>query len=425
MKVGLDFGTTNSSIALIAENGDVELARFSFNDALTESFRSLLYLERHKVVGRSTIKSWAGPEGIEHYLEADDKGRLIQSLKSFLSSRSLQTTEIFGRRFQLEELVANVIRQIRAAAEKQFGVPITSAVVGRPVRFVGAEDDAGDDYAVSRLRVALQKAGFEEVEFELEPVAAAFYYESTLDHDEQILIGDFGGGTSDFSVLRVGPSARKTRHGSRAVLGNEGLPLAGDAFDAKIIRHLVSPALGAGSSLNSHGKLLPVPNWVYFKLERWHHLSFLRSRETLNMLQSVMTQAQEPEKIKALLYLINHDLGFYLHRAVQKTKVALSQGNSAQFLFQDGDVEIDAQVKRDDFELWIAEELAGVEQKVDALLQKTGLDPKEIDRVFLTGGSSFVPAVRRIFEVRFGAGKIRTGDEFTSVARGLALRAAT
>jgi hypothetical chaperone protein len=160
-------------------------------------------------------------------------------------------------------------------------------------------------------------------------------------------------------------------------------------------------------------------------LERWHHLSFLRSRETLNMLQSVMTQAQEPEKIKALLYLINHDLGFYLHRAVQKTKVALSQGNSAQFLFQDGDVEIDAQVKRDDFELWIAEELAGVEQKVDALLQKTGLDPKEIDRVFLTGGSSFVPAVRRIFEVRFGAGKIRTGDEFTSVARGLALRAAT
>ncbi len=123
------------------------------------------------------------------------------------------------------------------------------------------------------------------------------------------------------------------------MLGNEGLPLAGDAFDAKIIRHLVSPALGAGSLLNSHGKLLPVPNWVYFKLERWHHLSFLRSRETLNMLQSVMTQAQETDKIKALLYLINHDLGFYLHRAVQKTKVALSQDKSAQFLFQDGDVE--------------------------------------------------------------------------------------
>ncbi len=256
---------------------------------------------------------------------------------------------------------------------------------------------------MSRLRIALDKAGFTDVQFEYEPVAAAFYYESTLDHDEQILIGDFGGGTSDFSLLRVGPSARKTSHDSRSVLGNEGLPLAGDAFDAKIIRHVVSPALGAGSFLNSHGKKLPVPNWVYFKLERWHHLSFLRSRETLNMLQSV---------------------GFYLHRAVQRTKAALSQADSDRFVFQDGDVELNAVVERVQFESWIAEELAGVEQKVDALLRKTGIDARDIDMVFLTGGSSFVPSVRRIFENRFGEQKIRTGDEFTSVARGLAFSAA-
>jgi hypothetical chaperone protein len=207
-------------------------------------------------------------------------------------------------------------------------------------------------------------------------------------------------------------------------LGNEGLPLAGDAFDAKIIRHVVSPALGAGSFLNSHGKKLPVPNWVYFKLERWHHLSFLRSRETLNMLQSVMIQAEETEKIKALLYLVNHDLGFYLHRAVQRTKAALSQADSDRFVFQDGDVELNAVVERVQFESWIAEELAGVEQKVDALLRKTGIDARDIDMVFLTGGSSFVPSVRRIFENRFGEQKIRTGDEFTSVARGLAFSAA-
>jgi hypothetical chaperone protein len=421
MKVGLDFGTTNSSIARIADNGEVELARFTLSGALTESFRSLLYLERQKEAGRSTIKSWAGPAGIERYLDADDKGRLIQSLKSFLSSRSLQTTEIFGRRFQLEELVANVIRDIRLAAELQFGGPIRRAVVGRPVRFVGAETEADDDFAVGRLRVALEKAGFEEIEFEFEPVAAAFHYESTLDHDEQILIGDFGGGTSDFSLLRVGPEARKIRRGARPVLGNEGLPLAGDAFDAKIIRHLVSPALGAGSLLNSHGKLLPVPHWVYFKLERWHHLSFLRSRETLNMLQSVMKQAQESERIKALLYLIQHDLGFYLHRAVQKTKVGLSHSESERFTFVDGDVELNSVVTRQQFESWIAEELTGVEQKVDSLLRKTGIHARDIDMVFLTGGSSFVPAVRRIFEIRFGAEKIRTGDEFTSVARGLAM----
>jgi hypothetical chaperone protein len=121
---------------------------------------------------------------------------------------------------------------------------------------------------------------------------------------------------------------------------------------------------------------------------------------------------------------VKHDLGFYLHRAVQKTKAALSQADSDRFVFQDGDVELNALVTRLQFESWIAEELAGVEQKVDALLRKTGIDARDIDMVFLTGGSSFVPSVRRIFEKRFGSQKIRTGDEFTSVARGLAFSAA-
>ncbi len=424
MHIGLDFGTTNSSLARVTGPAEVELTRFRLGDAFTESFRSLLYLERLKEAGRTTIKSWAGPQGIERYLEADDKGRLIQSLKSFLASRSLQTTEIFGRRFQLEELIAKVLRDIRSQAESQFGAPVRGAVVGKPVRFVGSSSNEEDEYAISRLAAALEKAGFEQVSFEYEPVAAAYYYESTLDHDELIVIGDFGGGTSDFSLLRVGPSQRKLSGEPRVVLGNEGLPLAGDAFDAKIIRHLVSPALGAGSELNSNGKLLPVPNWVYFKLERWHHLSFLKSRETLNMLKSVTTQALEGDKIKALVYLIEHDLGYHLHRAVQKLKIGLSRNESESFRFMDGDVELEAQVTRTDFELWIAEELADVEEKVNLLLAKTGVDAKDVDMVFLTGGSSFVPSVRRIFESRFGARKIRTGDEFTSVARGLALRAA-
>ncbi len=383
---------------------------------MTESFRSLLYLERLREGGRNIIKSWSGPDGIERYLQADEKGRLIQSLKSFLASRSLLTTEIFGRRFQLEDLVANVLRDIRVKADPQFGQPVRDVVVGRPVRFVGSESDEDDEHALRRLKLALSKAGFEKVVFEYEPVGAAYYYESTLDHDELIVIGDFGGGTSDFSLLRVGPSC-----GAR-VLGNEGLPLAGDAFDAKIIRHLVSPALGAGSFLDSAGKLLPVPNWVYFKLERWHHLSFLRSRETVDMLKNVAAQALEPERLKALLYLVTHDLGYQLHRAVQQTKVALSHDEAASFRFVDGDVELESEVRRSEFEAWIRDELVDIEQRINALLSKTGVDADDVDVVFLTGGSSFVPAVRRIFESRFGAGKIRAGDEFTSVARGLALR---
>ncbi len=422
MSIGLDFGTTNSSLAVATPDGDVKLARFPYSGGVTESFRSLLYLERLKQAGRITLKSWSGPAGIDHYLQADDKGRLIQSLKSFLTSRSLQTTEIFGRRVQLEDLIANILRDIRTQAEQQFRFPVVNVVVGRPVRFVGAETPEDDEYAVGRLAKSLQMAGFENVSFEYEPVGAAYHYESSLDHDELILIGDFGGGTSDFSLLRVGPSIRRRDRTPDDLLGNEGVGLAGDAFDAKIIRRLVSPALGAGSSLRSGNKLLPVPGWVYLKLERWHHLSFLRSQDTLNMLKSVRAQAEEPDRIDALLYLVQHDLGFQLHRAVQHVKTTLSHAERSVFRFSDGDLELEAEVRREEFEGWIAEELAAIEQSVDSLLSKAGAHAKDVDMVFLTGGSSFVPAVRRIFETRFGAERIRTGDEFTSVARGLALK---
>jgi hypothetical chaperone protein len=421
MAVGLDFGTTNSSIAVVRPNG-VQIAKFPYTGGFTESFRSLLYLHRIRENGRSTIKSWSGPVGIEEYLRSDEKGRLVQSLKSFLSSRSLHTTEVFGRRFKLEELIARILADIRIGAEKQFGSTAKQVVVGRPVRFVGAESEADNEYALARLKEALVLAGFEDISFEYEPVAAAYHYESTLDHDELVMIGDFGGGTSDFSLLRVGPSLR--RSGSRRhVIGNEGVGIAGDSFDARIVRHLISPALGAGSEIESGGKRLPVPNWVYFKLERWHHLSFLKSAETLNMLKSVAAQAVESEKIGRLLYVVQHDLGYQLHQAVQHAKIMLSHTEDTRFHFSHGDTEVNEALTRADFESWIQEELGQVRDHVDALLSKTGTHPSDVDVVFLTGGSSFVPAVRRIFESRFGHHKIRTGDEFTSVARGLALQA--
>ncbi|HME09728.1 MAG TPA: Hsp70 family protein [Bryobacteraceae bacterium] len=421
---GLDFGTTNSSLAALLPDGAVRLARFHQGAGFTDAFRSLLYLEQIVSAGRKATKSWTGPQGIERYLAAEHKGRLIQSLKSFLSSRSLKNTEIFGRRAALEDLVASIARDLRLEAEKQFGVPIRRVVSGRPVRFVGSETPEDDDYAQARLEISLRKAGFEEIAFEFEPIGAAYFYESTLDHDELILIGDFGGGTSDFSVLRVGPEVRKHGRKPEHLLANEGLGLAGDSFDAKIVRHLVAPALGAGTSLNSAGKILPVPNWVYFKLERWHHLSLLRSSETLNMLRSVERQALAPERIAALLFLVENDLGYHLHRAVQDLKCALSENETATFRFEDGDVSIEAGVARAEFESWIADELAAIETSVSQVLAKAHVHARDIDRVFLTGGSSFVPSVRRIFDTRFGAGRISSGNEFTSVARGLALRGA-
>ncbi len=320
--------------------------------------------------------------------------------------------------------MARILSDLREHAERQFGRPIRHAMVGRPVKFVGAETEEDDAYAVSRLRSALALAGFESVELELEPVAAAYSYQATLDHDELILIGDFGGGTSDFSLLRVGPGVRRRGRTPQDVLGNSGVRLAGDSFDARIVRKLVSPALGSDSYARSMSKILPaVPAWIYANLERWHYLSFLRTHEVTEILRSARLRALEPEKIKALSTLIEEDLGYQLHQAVQRVKFELSHAESAVFRFRDGSMELEIPVTRTEFEGWIADELRSIERCVDELLETSGVSAKDVDCVFLTGGSSFVPAVRRIFTKRFGEQRIRSGNEFTSVAHGLALRA--
>jgi len=421
--IGIDFGTTNSSIALAIDNSTIDLVRFPRSGGETESFRSVLYMERIRQAGHLRIGSWTGPTAIEHYLDAEKKGRLIQSLKSYLSSSNLTGTEILGRHFTFEHLIARILTDLRLNAERQFGIEIRSATVGRPVRFVGAENETDDDFAQSRLARAFHSAGYEHVDFCMEPVAAAYAYEATLDHDELILIGDFGGGTSDFSLLRVGPGIRQRGRRNDDLLGNAGLGLAGDAFDARIVRKLVSPALGAGTLLHPASKMLPaVPAWIYANLERWHYLSFLRTRNVTEILKSARARAVEPDKIEALITLVDEDLGFQLHQAVQHLKYELSSAETAQFRFNDGSLELRQTVTRADFESWIADDLFAIENCIEGLFKT--VNSSDVDRVFLTGGTSFVPAVRAIFERRFGAERVRSGNEFTSVARGLALRAA-
>lgn len=419
--MGIDFGTTNSAVAVANQDASIDMARFRLNDQQTENFRSVLYFEQIRQGIRKSISGLAGPEAITRYLEAEQKGRLIQSMKSYLASRLLTSTNVLGRSYLFEELLSFLIRSLKEKSESTLGALGTRAVVGRPVRFSGAESKKDDEWAVARLRASFSKAGFDDVVFEYEPVGAAYYYEMRLDHDELILVADFGGGTSDFSLLQVGPSFRRTA-GDREI-ATDGVALAGDAFDAKIVRHLVSPLLGQASSYRSLGKVLQVPAWIYIKLERWHHLSFLKSKETMDLLKSLRAQSTDREKMEALIHLVSEDLGFYLHSAVQRTKLELSAEQATTFSFQVPGISISSPVTRDEFEGWIKEELGAISHCVDGLLQRTGVDKKNVDKVFLTGGSSFVPAVRRIFAERFGGDRLIVGDEFTSVAKGLALRA--
>ncbi|HLJ90796.1 MAG TPA: Hsp70 family protein [Candidatus Angelobacter sp.] len=419
MSIGIDFGTTNSAIA-IADRAtrSVSLAKF---DGAGETFRSVLYFEKAAEGALRKVAVSAGPAAIEHYLKSDHEGRFIQSLKSYLSQRTLTATNILGRNYPFENLVAILAQHLRKSAESSLGTFGRRAVVGRPVRFVGSESAEDDQFAVARLRSAFAAAGFDDVIFEYEPVAAAYFYESQLDRDEVILVADFGGGTTDFSVLRVGPSERQNGN-KREVLATEGIGLAGDAFDAKIVRHLVADLLGESSMYRSMGKLLQIPAWIYRKLERWHYLSFLKTRETIQMLKSLKVEALEPARIEMLITLIEEDLGFQLHRAVQRTKCELSEAAATQFAFRATGISIARKVTRKEFEGWIEEELSTISGCLDRLFTQVGLAEHDIDKVFLTGGSSFVPAVRRIFEDRFGKDKIAGGSEFTSVAKGLALR---
>lgn len=420
--IGIDFGTTNSAVAMADEFGQVTTARYPSGDTESETFRSILFFAPPQKGVRRELSAYAGPDAIEHYLHAEDGGRLIQSIKSYLANSSLKSTTLFGRSYRFEELIGYLLRSLKTASGKS-GIHIgTKAVVGRPVRFVGAANQADDAYATKRLAEALALAGISEVHFEFEPVAAAYSYEASLNKDELLLVADFGGGTTDFTLVRVGPDARR-RNSHERVLASAGVGFAGDSFDAKLVRHLVAPLLGRGSQWRLLGKTGTVPNWPFAKLEHWHHLSFLKSNENMEALRALRARALEPDKIDSLIMLVTEDLGFQLHRAVQRVKYHLSAKRDALFSFRVPGIHISQMVTRVAFEEWIAEELHAIASCVDDMMKSSGVGAQEVDRVFLTGGSSFVPAVRDIFERRFGRERIVGGSEFTSVAKGLALRA--
>jgi hypothetical chaperone protein len=415
--IGLDFGTTNSAIAVAQQDRGATLAQFGNNN----SFRSILYFPHKERSSSVKPETKAGPEAISSYLEADTKGRLILSIKSYLASRLFTSTQINGRYYTLEDLIAIILRRLRMAVIEQFDVDARSVVLGRPVRFAGAESDADEKLALERLKSAAERAGFSEVSFEFEPVAAAYQYETQLDHDELVLIGDFGGGTSDFTVAHLGPDRK--RDGRNPVLGTSGVAIAGDTFDSRIMMRLVAPKLGLGSHYVSLGKELPVPVWLYSQLSSWHRTFLLKEPKTMGVLREVRNQASEPDKVAALIHIINENLGYALYRSVEETKIALTSEEEASFLFAHASIHLKDTLERWRFESWIQEDVQNISSCVKSLINQLNINFSDIGSVFLTGGSSFVPYVRRFFARTFGAEKLRGGEELTTVAKGLALRA--
>lgn len=428
MFVGMDFGTSNSAVGIVDASGAARIVSHD-NAGLSEratadTLRSMIAFDRAHRDGDGWPLPLVGQTGIAAYLNSGDECRLLQSFKSHLTSRLFSSATIFNRPYSLERLIAIVVERLRLSAESHQGAPLTQVVAGRPVRFVAEDGKDADDYAVERLSEAFRQAGIAEIAFEFEPIAAAYYYERTLDHDETVLVADFGGGTSDFCLVRLGPGRAGMADPRDAIIGTGGVGIAGDTFDRRIVERGIAPFFGKNTTYHSNKKDLPVPDWIYGKFARWHHIGFLGTGSTLRMLRDIQRHASHPERIEDLLTLIEYNLGYHLYRSVEQAKVALSQGMQTTFVFDHDPVRVERPITRAEFEDWISPELTEIETCVETLLTSTGTPAGKVDRVFMTGGSSLVPAVRAIFDRRFGAERVRAGGEFVSVASGLAYRAA-
>src|SRR5580658_6994108 len=412
--IGIDFGTTNTVVALAAPDGEARLVSFPHDDDAIVAFRSALSFHAPPEDAKARVVE-AGPWAIDAYVEEPLETRFIQSFKTYAASPLFTETHVLGRRFRFEDLLSAFLLRMKYHGGGDLSNLPARLIVGRPVNFAGRQPDPA--LALSRYETAFRRLGFEAIRYAYEPVAAAFFFARQLAGDATVMVADFGGGTSDFSIVRFRREAGEIRS---EALANSGAPVAGDAFDYRIIDHLVSPELGKGSSYRAFDNILPIPNRYFAAFARWEQLALLRASRDMRDIRGLVRTALEPRKLAALVEVLDDNHGYRLYQAVSRLKEALSEAEEASFLFEAGSVRIEKRVRRTEFEGWIAPELSAMGGAVDEALGRAGLGPGDLDRVFLTGGSSFVPAVRRLFAQRFGEAKLEGGGELVSIASGLA-----
>ncbi|WP_342361068.1 Hsp70 family protein [Terrarubrum flagellatum] len=420
LAIGIDFGTSNTVVALADGSGRVEAIRFAHGGSDHNVFVTALCFWDERHAGTKRMRVEGGPWAIEEFMAGHLAHRFIQSFKSFAASASFQETRIFRERFRFEDLLATFLRTLKRHADDRLDFASRRLVMGRPVRFAGhAPNDA---LAMQRYRAACETLGASHAEYVYEPVGAAYFFARQLDHDATVLVADFGGGTSDFSVMRF---SRKGGEIQAEPLSHSGVGIAGDMFDYRIVDHVVSPKLGKGAGYRSFGKVLAIPNRYYTNFARWSHLAMMKASGELNELRELEKSAVDPSPLRHFIDIVEYDHGFELYRAVSDAKIALSQNDETEFLFKAEGFELKARVTRKEFERWIRPDVKRIEETIDEALTKANVKPQEIERVFLTGGTSYVPMIRRLFLDRFGEQRLMSADQFESIAYGLALIAAT
>ena len=422
--LGLDFGTTNTVLSWAHPHAAADPVVFNYLTSRLFSFRSALCFWNEGDDDHPQVGSDAGPWAIERFMEHAGDCRFIQSLKSFAASKLFEQTYIYGSAWRFEQLFSAFFRTLCSHAHPQLDHLPKQVLVGRPVEYAGNRPDA--KLARERYERALAPFGFEKIHQVYEPVAAAFFYAQTLEESATVLVADFGGGTTDFSLVHFdrgskGPPSDSPPKGLRAeALGHSGVGIAGDRFDYRIIDNVVLPQLGKGTSYRSMGKSLEMPRSCFASFASWHELSVMKTSRDFRDFKDVARFSESQELVDRFVRLVESDQGYTLYRSVSETKEALSLEDSAPFLFRGPGFEISQTVTRAAFESWIAPELESIEGALEKVLANAGISMGEVDRVFLTGGTSFVPAVRRMFEQRFGTHRVEAGNEFVSIANGLA-----
>ncbi len=412
--LGIDFGTTNTVLSLGHPDGTAAVLSVPKDGVDLAAYRSILCFWQDRQTGERTVESglWA----MDAFVEAPHSTRMLQSFKTFAASKSFTDTPVFGRRFKFEDILQTFLESVAARLGDRLPPKGNRVVIGRPVTFAGAAPD--EALAMRRYEKAFRAFGFTDIHYVYEPVAAAYFYAQQLKAASTVLVADFGGGTSDFSIVRFEVGAEGLGF---TPLSQTGLGLAGDTFDYRIIDNAVSPLLGKGGQYRSFGKLLPMPNHYYANFARWNTLFLMNTPATIRELDELARQAVEPKPLEHFINLIENDYGYEIYRAVSDAKVRLSSQRMAELHFKADDFEIRSEITRNDFDAWIADDVAQIERSVADAVTQAGLTHEGIDRVFLTGGTSFVPAIRTLFEGRFPHAMVTSSNQFDSIANGLAL----
>lgn len=409
--LAIDFGTSNSLVGAYHNGKRVEALPLDSKAADPTLMRTLLYFPHPDLC-------YYGAEAIEQYIDQDMEGRLFRSFKSHLPNKAYLGTVLENRILTLESMVGIFLLELKKRAEKVLGTSIENAVIGRPARY--SMDPVADGFALHRMQKAAQFAGFKNVQFVPEPLAAAFDYRRELTSEKIVLIGDFGGGTSDFTLIRMSPGAFRRED----VLAIDGCPLAGDALDSVFMSHRLNEYFGAKSRyrLPMSENVMTMPFAVTQRLNHPAHIVHLKDKETYEFIREVKKcslTAKDQVAVDRLFALIEDQQIFPFFESIEKTKRELSAQPTSNFKFNYPTLEIYEGFTQAQFVDWAQETRQKIFEALDRCLESAGLSADKIDLVCLTGGTAKVGFIQQELEHRFGKARLQTQSHFHSVLSGL------